>query len=236
MLEEPMENEKNVLRWGGIAGILAIIVWIVELPLYGAVDPFAPAGLSRFSSVRAALGISTILMMAIALLSMAFILALYRALRMSNLAFALYGGVLGVIGYITTALGDACTFFAFSPLSDLYQSPTATMETQASLALLWQAAQGITHTFFFVGSLCTAVCFITLGVAMLRAPDFGMRYGVLSIVLGLLGVAGVAAGLFLPGEVGAQVMGIAVIANLILLPLLGWKLYRISRQPGIPEK
>ena len=175
-------------------------------------------------------------MMTIALLSIAFILALYRTLRISNPAFALYGGVLGVIGYITTALGDASTFFAFSPLSDIYQAPSATTQTQASAALLWQAAQGLTHTFFFVGSLCSAMCFITLGAAMLSAPDFGRRYGGLSIVLGMIGIGGVVASLFLPGETGAQVMGFAVIANLILLPVLGWKLYRISKPPGVPKE
>jgi len=39
-----MKKEKNVLRWGGLAGILALIVWIVEIPLYGFVDPFIPEG------------------------------------------------------------------------------------------------------------------------------------------------------------------------------------------------
>jgi hypothetical protein len=53
-----MENEKSVLRWGGLAGILAFIVWIVEMPLYGFVDPFTPEGLMRFTDVRAALGMS----------------------------------------------------------------------------------------------------------------------------------------------------------------------------------
>jgi len=85
-----MENEKSVLRWGGVAGILAFIVWIVEMPLYGFVDPFIPEGLTRFTDVRAALGVSTILMMTIAFLSVALVLALYRALRGTNLAFALF--------------------------------------------------------------------------------------------------------------------------------------------------
>ena len=88
-----MENEKSALRWGGLAGILAFIVWIVEMPLYGFVDPFTSAGLMRFNDVRAALGMSTILMMTIALLSVALVLALYRVLRGANLAFALFGSV-----------------------------------------------------------------------------------------------------------------------------------------------
>jgi len=226
-----MENEKNVMRWGGLAGILAFIVWIVEMPLYGSVDPFTPEGLMRFTDVRAALGISTILMMTIAFLSIALVLALYRALRGTNLAFALFGSVLGVIGYIVTALGDASTFFAFAPISDLNQAPAVTPETQATVVLLWQATQGITHTFFFVGSLFMVMCFIVLGVAMLSAPAFGRRFGGVSMVLGVIGILGVVASLFVPGETGVQVMGIAVFANLIFLPLFGWKLSRLSRGP-----
>jgi len=224
-----MENEKSVLRWGGLAGILAFILWLVEMPLYGSIDPFTPEGLMRFENVRVALGMSTILMMTIAILSVALVLTLYRALRGTNLAFALFGSVLGVVGYIATALGDASTFFAFAPISDLNQAPAATPETQATVVLLWQATQGITHTFFFVGSLFMTLCFIVLGVAMLRAPAFGRRFGGVSIVLGLIGLVGVVASLFVAGETGVQVMGVAVFANIIFLPLFGWKLYRLSR-------
>ncbi|MBK5102376.1 MAG: hypothetical protein JJE15_15550, partial [Desulfobacteraceae bacterium] len=58
---QKLEQEESALRWGGMAGILAFIVWIVEMPFYGFVDPFIPEGLMRFSDVRAALGMSTIL-------------------------------------------------------------------------------------------------------------------------------------------------------------------------------
>ena len=75
------------------------------------------------------------------------------------------------------------------------------------------------------------LCFIVFGVAMLKAPAFGRRFGVVSIVLGVIGVAGVVASLFVTGESGIQLMGIAVFANLIFLPLFGWKVYRLSREP-----
>jgi hypothetical protein len=205
------------------------------MPLYGFVDPFTAEGLMRFTDNRAALGLSTILMMTIAFLSIALVLALYRALRGTNLAFALFGSVLGVIGYIVTALGDASTFFAFAPISNLNQAPAATPETQATAALLWQSTQGITNTFFFVGSLFMVMCFIVLGVAMLTAPAFGRRFGGVSIVLGLIGVVGVVASLFVPGETGMQVMGIGVFSNIIFLPLFGWKAYSLSRGPRTPK-
>ena len=225
-----MENEKIVLRLGGLAGILAFIVWIVELPLFGFVDPFTLEGLVRFPDVRAALGMSTILMMTIAFLSIALVLALYRALRGTNMAFALFGSVLGVIGYIATALGDASTFFAFTPISDLHHAPAATPETQATVALLWQTTQGITITFFFVGSLFMVLCFIVLGArACSELPSFGRRFGGVSIVLGVIGIVGVVASLFVTGESGIQLMGVAVFANIIFLPLFGWKLYSLSR-------
>jgi hypothetical protein len=230
----PLENEKSVLRWGGLAGILAFIIWIIEMPLYGSINPFIPEGLLRFTDVRMALGMSTILMMTIAILSVALVLALYRALRVDNLAFALFGSVLGIVGYIATALGDASTFFAFAPISNLNQAP-ATPDTQATLALLWQTTQGITHTFFFVGSLFMTLCFIVFGVAMLKAPAFGRRFGVVSIVLGVIGVAGVVASLFVTGETGVQMMGIAVFANIIFLPLFGWKVYSLSKGPRSPK-
>jgi hypothetical protein len=230
-----MENEKSTLRWGGLAGILAFILWIVEMPLYGSIDPFVPEGLMRFTDNRAALGISTILMMTIALLSVALVLALYRALRGANLKFALYGSVLGVTGYIVTALGDASTFFAFAPISNLDQAPAATLETQATAVLLWQTTQGITSTFFFVGILFMMICFIVLGLAMLSAPAFGRRFGGVSILLGTIGVAGVVASLFVTGETGMQVMGIGVFSNIIFLPLFGWKAYSLSRRPSSPK-
>ncbi len=226
---EQMEQEKSALRWGGLAGVLAFIIWIVEMPLYGFVDPFTPEGLMRFTDVRAALGVSTILMMTIASLSIALVLALYRALRGANLAFALFGCVVGVIGYISTALGDASTFFAFAPLSDLYQASAATPETLATVALLWQATQGTTHTFFFIGSLFKVIYFIALGVAMLGAPAFGKRFGGVSIVLGVMGIVGVVASLFVAGEIGMQIMGISAFADIIFLLLFGLKVYRLSK-------
>ena len=221
-----MENEKSVLRWGGRAGLLAFFVWILDMPVYLYVDPFITGGLMRFPDVKVALAINTILCMTTAFLSIAFILVLYRILRGTSQALALYGSVLSIIGLIGVALSDAATFYAFAPLSDLYHAPAATNEAQATVVLLWEATQGITYTFTFVGSLFLMIGFIALGIAMFRAPVFSHRLGWVSIILGVLGGVGVVASLFV-----FEAIGIMFIADLIFLLLFGRKVYSLSKGP-----
>jgi len=225
-----MENEKSVLRWGGRAGLLAFIVWILDMPVYMYVDPFIAGGLMRFPDVKVALAINTILCMTTAFLSIAFILVLYRILRGTSQALALYGSVLSIIGLIGVALSDAATFYAFAPLSDLYHAPAATNEAQATVVLLWEATQGITYTFTFVGSLFLMIGFIALGIAMFRAPVFSRRLGWVSIILGVLGGVGVVASLFV-----FEAIALMFLADLIFLILFGRKVYRLSRGPGSPK-
>jgi hypothetical protein len=229
-----MENEKNVLRWGGLAGILAFIIFIVDMPIYAYVDPastplFTHEGLMRFTDIRVALVANTILMMMVAIFSIALILALYTILRDTSQALALFGSVLGVLGYALIALGDASSFVSFVPLADLYHTPTVTPDVQATVVLLWETAQGITNTFFFVGILFLMIGFVVLGVVMLGAPAFGRRFGGVIIVLGVVGTVGAIASLFV-----FEAIGVMFLADLIFLPLFGWKVYSLSRGPHSP--
>jgi hypothetical protein len=224
-----MKSEQSVLRWGGLSGLLAAIVFIVGMPLYKSAEPFSSEGLIAFPDIRAALALSISLSMITAVLSVAFILVLHSALRGTGQALALLGGVLCTIGYIATALGDASTIVAFAPLSDLYHAQPATPEVQATVSLLWQTTRGIPYTFFFLGGLFMMVGFTVLGLAMFGSTSFGRRFGWLSITLGAVGVVGVLTSLFVPGAIGIQLMGSAAFANLIFLPLLGFKVFRLSR-------
>jgi len=230
-----MENEKRVLRWGGLAGILAVIAFIVDVPIYAFIDPpstplFTLEGLMRFTDVRLALVANTILMMMVAIFSIALILALFTILRNTSLPLALFGSVLGVLGYAFIALGDASTFVSFLPLSDLYHAPIATPDAQATVVFLWEATQGITNTVFFVGILFLMVGFMVIGVVMLEAPDFGRRLGRVSIVLGVVGILGAIASLFV-----FEAIGVMFPADLIFLTLFGWKVYSLSRGPRSPK-
>ena len=222
-----MGEEKSVLRWGGIAGLLAGIFIVGFFIMVGLVPegPVDPEGLvMRFPDVGAAVTMRSSLGNAAAFLTVALLLALYHALRGTGRGPALFGSVLGVLGLVVTALAFTSVFVAFAPLSDLYHAPGTTPEEQATVVLLAQASGGIIDTFFFVGNLFLMIGFIALGVAMLGAPNFGKGFGGVTVVLGVAGAVGQYATVVVPAGIGA-----AVLANLIFLFLFGWKVYSLSR-------
>ena len=184
----------------------------------------------RFPDVRLGLAINTILCMTTAFLSIAFVLVLYRTLRETSKLLSLFGIVLSITGYMGIALSDAFTFYAFAPLSDLYHSSAATSETQATVVLMWEAIQGMPHTFVFIGSLFLMIGFIALGVAMIEAPAFGRRLGWTIIVLGVAGGIGVVFSLFV-----FETIGLMFLSDLTFLLLVGWKVYNLSKGQSSPK-
>ena len=168
-----MDEERSVLRWGGLAGILGgiifILVFVIVIVFAGA-DPAEPEGeVMRFPDIRAARTVENGLYLVVLILWVTHFLALYRALRGTSLAPALFGSVLGIVGLGVLAAG-ALPHVAQAPISDLYHAPGATPEDQATLVLLWQATQGIFDALFVAGLLLVPIGLIALGVAMLGDP------------------------------------------------------------------
>jgi hypothetical protein len=148
---------------------------------------------------------------------------------LTSQAFALFGSLLCIIGYLGIALSDAFTFFGFIPLSEIFHAPATMLEEQATVVILWQTTQGIPNTFVFIGSLFLMIGFIAFGVVMIRAPAFGRRFGWVSIVVGIIGCLGVVFSLFI-----FETIGIMFIVNLIFLLLIGRKVYSLSRKTDLP--
>jgi hypothetical protein len=226
-----MEEEKSVLRWGGLAGILGgiifILVFVVVIAFVGA-DPAEPEGpVMRFPDIRAARTLEDSLYLVVLILWIAHFLALYRALRETSLAPALFGSVLGIVGLGVLAAG-ALPHVASVPISDLYHAPGATLEDQATLVLMWQATEGIFDALFGVGLVLVPIGFIALGVAMLGTPAFGKGFGGVSVVLGVVGVA--AASVLLVDPLSPSAL-VGVLALIVFHLVLGWKLYSLSRAP-----
>ena len=226
-----MEEEQSVLRWGGLAGILGAIIFIavfvVVIAFVGA-DPAEPEGsVMRFPDIRAARTVEDSLYLVVLILWIAHFLALYRALRGTSLAPALFGSVLGIVGLGVLAAG-ALPHVASAPISDLYHAPGATPEDQATLVLMWQATEGIFDALFGVGLLLVPIGLIALGVAMLGSPAFGTGFGRVSVALGVAGVVAASVLLVDPLSPSAFVGVLSLIAFHIVL---GWKLYSLSRAP-----
>jgi hypothetical protein len=226
-----MEQEKSVLRWGGLAGILGgiifILVFVIVIVFVGP-DPAEPEGeVMRFPDIRAARTVEDSLYLVVLILWVAHFLALYRALRETSVAPALFGSVLGIVGLGVLAAG-ALPHVATAPISDLYHAPGATPEDQAALVLMWQATEGIFDALFGVGLLLVPIGFIALGVAMLGAVAFGKGSGGVSVVLGVVGV--VAASVLLVDPLSASAF-VGVLALIVFHLVLGWRLYNLSRAP-----
>ena len=226
-----MDEGNGVLRSGGLAGMLGgiifILVFVVVIVFVGA-DPANPErAIMRFPDIRAARTVEDGLYLVVLILWVAHFLALYRALRGTSLAPALFGGVLGIVGLGVLAAG-ALPHVAQAPISALYRAPSATPEDQATLVLLWQANQGIFDALFGAGLLLVPMSLIALGVAMLGAPAFGRGFGWLSVVLGVVGV--VAASVLLVDPLSPSAFA-GVLSLIVFHLVLGWRLYGLSRAP-----
>ena len=226
-----MDEDKSGLRWGGLAGILGgiifILVFVIVIAFVGA-DPAQPEGkVMRFPEIRAARTLENSLYLVVLILWIAHFLALYRALRGTSLAPALFGSVVGIVGLGVLAAG-ALPHVATAPISDLYHAREATPEDQATLVLMWQATEGIFDALFGVGLLLVPVGLVALGVAMLGTPAFGKGFGRVSVVLGVIGV--VAASVLLVDPLSPSAF-VGVLALIVFHLILGWRLYSLSRGP-----
>jgi hypothetical protein len=159
------------------------------------------------------------------LLEVPLFLAVYRALRKTSLAPALFGSVLGILG-LAAMMVSATPHTAHAPLSDLYHAPGATPADQATLALLWQATWGIFDAMLYVGFFVVPIGLTLLGIAMLRTPAFGKGLGGVIVALGVVGI--VAAVLQMADP--AAIFGVgSYFAGIIAYLVLGWKVYSLSR-------
>jgi hypothetical protein len=230
--QKAMDEEKSVLRWGGLAGMLGSVIFVVTFVFVGVFvgeESAAADWVERFPEIRAARTVENSLFLVVLILWVPHFLALYRALRWESLAPALFGSVLGILGLGVLA-AEALPHIAQAPISDLYHAPGATPEDQATLVFLWQATQGILDAMLVVGLVLLPIGLVCLGVAMLRAPSFGKSFGGTSVVLGALGVGAASLLLVDPDSVLGAMVG--VFALIVFHFVLGWKVYRLSRSVG----
>ena len=223
-----MDREKSFLRSSGLAGMTAgifFILTIVTLIEFGPSTTATPAQLvMNFPNVRTGLAVGNGFYFLVSVSLVGLALGLYRALRGTSPGPAVFGTVLYVLGLGVTFVEDT-TQFAFDPISNLYHAPGATPADQATLALIWQATQGMFNEFDVAATILLSTGLIILGVAMFRTPTFGKVLGGLSIAFGAAQILGIS--LFSTNS--AAYAPFALLAFLIFPVLFGWKLYSLSR-------
>ena len=226
-------GEQRVLRWGGLAGILGGLLFIVVFLIVGVFigpDPVEPAGaVMRFPDIRTGRTVENGLYLVVLVLWVTHHLALYRALRGTSLAPALFGSAIGLLGLAMLAVG-ALPHAVNLPLSNLYHAPGATPEDQAMLAMVWQGTQGILNGQLVTGLVVVPFGLVALGMAMLRTPSFGKAYGRAGVALGIVG-AGAAVALLVDPMSFIAVIG--VFALIVFHLVVGWKVYRLSRAEAV---
>jgi hypothetical protein len=214
------------LWWGGLAGILGGILFIVVFAVVIAFVGADPAEPEAYPDIRVARTIENSLYLVVFVLWVTHFLALYRALRGTSLAPALFGSGLGIVGLGVLAAG-ALPHVATARISDLYHAPGTSPEDQANLALAFEAIQGIFESLLIVGLFIVPIGIIVLGMAMLGSPAFGKGFGWASVVLGVAG--GVAACVLLV-DPASPIAVVGVFALIVFNIVVGWKVYRLSRK------
>ena len=226
-----IEQEKSVLRWGGMFGMLSGIVIILSMAIVITMMPADPATLeewvTRFADIKTTRLLENTVYLTGVILSVPAFLAMYYALRKTNLAFALFGSVLGILGMCILMVG-ALPHIGVMPLADIYYAPETTMADKATLALLWQASQAIHESSLAVGLFVIPLAFLALGIAMLGSHAFGKTFAGFTLLLGVVGFAGAIINLINLSAYGALPVFALILFNIVM----GWKLNALSRATG----
>ena len=224
-----MEQEKSVLRWGGLSGILGGIIFILVMVFVAVAIGDGPADLkeivARFPDIHLLRVIENGVYLVALLLEILLFLGLFWALRKESLAPALFGSALGIVGLVSMAI-SATPHVAHYPLSELFQATGTTPEAQETIALMWQGTWGVFDAPLYVGFFVVPLGLILLGVAMFGASAFGKGLGWMSVVIGVLAfVAAILQMVDPASDIGA----LSYLAPIVFYFVLGRKVYSLSK-------
>jgi hypothetical protein len=220
-------EERALLRWGGLAGLFGGLIFIGVFVIVGVfigADPSEPAGaIARFPDIRMARTFENGLYMLVLVLWTVHALALYRALRPTSLAPALFGTGVLLLGIGLLATG-AIPHAATAPIADLYRTSSAS--EQAALVPVWQASQAMFNALLVEGLIVLPIGLALLGLAMLGAPSFGLLLGWVGIGLGVV-AAGAGVALLVDPMSAVAVLG--VLSLIVFHLVVGWRIFRLSQ-------
>lgn len=225
-----VKQEQNLLKTGGLAGILGSIIFIVVFVIVGVFvgeDPIElEEWLTRFPDIKTARIFENSLYLLVLILWIPHAVALFYALKSKSLAAALFGTSISIAGLIVIAAG-ALPHIATSQLADVYYAADATSTDQATIVLMWQGTWAVFDALLIAGLAFIPFSFLSFGVAMRQHSDFGSVYGWLSIVLGILGFGAIGISMVNPNSPSPAII---VFGMIIFHFVIGWKLFNLSKR------
>jgi len=230
MQETMTTADQQILRTGGLAGIIGSIVFICLFPivaLFVGDDPMTLIGwVERFESIRYGRVLENGGYILALTLWMAYFMALHRAARPGHAGFALFGSGLCIVGLGVMAAG-ALTHIAVTPLHDIYYAGATTSADQAALVLMWQATWGILDALLIAGFAPISVGLTMLGLAMMRSPYFGKWMSGTTLGIGIVSIVAMMVLLVFP----QSPIAVVIVFGLIFLNLAtGWRLTRLTER------
>ena len=226
-------QEKNLLRWGGLSGLLGGSLFIIVMVFVGVVIGDDPSTLSgwplRFPDIYTARVVENIIYLSALLLGIPMFLSLFWALWRTSLAPALFGAALGIIG-LTGMLISATPHVAHAPLAEIYHQSTATAADLSALDLMWQATSGVFNAPLYVGFFVLSLSMLLCGAGMRRSALFGRGWWLSTLVLGLIGFVTAVLQLIDPASfIGAG----SYFAFIFFCFITRWNLYGAAKRPPI---
>lgn len=234
-VSEREAQERSILRWGGVAGIVGAVVFLVsivyQVAFVGTNTTAAGAGpVMRFPGVQTQIIVGQTLFLLGVLLFVPLFIALTWSLRTSSLAPALFGGLLSFLGLAVLAV-ESEPNVAMAQISAQYHAAGATAAQQANAVQLWQATQAMFNQFDTCAYIFLSVGFIVLGVAFFRSPLFGRVLGAVSVAFGAAGLVALAS-----FAVDSAAFSPFALLTFAVFPLLfGWRVYRLSAVRSRPS-
>ena len=227
--------ERELGRWGGICGLVGVLVWIAMAVVVGVGSPpdaSEPESLTDFPDIETTRLAENTLYFAGLVLFALHALVLYRLLRRSHPPAALFGAALAVMGFVMMA-SSALLHVSTTALSEQYTDPANSDADRAAIESAWFGAQGVFDAMLAAGVLLVPVGIALFGLAMRNGSAFGSRLAVVAIVLGVVGAIGAAIAIVDPGS---SFSALGVLAMGLFHLVVAWPTMRIGRPFAAPRR
>lgn len=221
-------SERQLARWGGIAGLGGAVLMLVTFGVViglGLPDASDPETLTDFADIETGRILEHFFYLGALILFALHALVLYQLLKSAHWAATLFGAALSVLGLAVMA-ASSLLHVSTTPLVELYTDPNTPAADLPAIEYAWHGAQSVFDTMLATGVLIVPIGIVLLGLAMRSSSSFGPRLTWFVIALGAIGGVGAAI------EIADQAMelsAVSVLAIMVFHLATGWRTLHLGK-------